>query len=162
MQGPGCLLSFFHEEAAGVVERKAMEDSGADVSRPRSRLKRIIAGRGYDSDALRSRFRRRRTELIVPYRKYIRNRRFEDKRKLRRNRKRWKIERTNAWLQNFRRIQLRYDRILTVFQGSFHCACLIIALGHLCNEFWGLCVPLFHISCVGMPDDWYQRDFQCN
>jgi transposase len=103
--------------------------------RPRSHLKRIIADRGYDSDALRNRFKDRGTELIVPYRKYIRNRRFEDKRKLRRYRKRWKIERTNAWLQNFRRIQVRYDRIITVFQGLFHCACLIIALRHLCNQF---------------------------
>ncbi len=103
--------------------------------RPRSHMKRIIADRGYDSDALRKRFKARGTELIVPYRKNIRNRRFEDKRKLRRYRKRWKIERTNAWLQNFRRIQVRYDRILTVFQGFFHCACLIIALRHLCNQF---------------------------
>ena len=103
--------------------------------RPRSHLKRVIADRGYDSDALRNRFKDRGTELIVPYRKYIRNRRFQDKRKLRRYRKRWKIERTNAWLQNFRRIQVRYDRILTVFQGFFHCACLIIALRHLCNQF---------------------------
>jgi transposase len=103
--------------------------------RPRSHLKRIIADRGYDSDALRNRFKGRGTELIVPYRKYIRNRRFEDKRKLRRYRKRWKIERTNAWLQNFRRIQVRFDRILAVFQGFFHCACLIIALRHLCNQF---------------------------
>lgn len=103
--------------------------------RPRSHLKRVIADRGYDSDALRERFHQRGTELIVPYRKNIRNRRFEDKRKLRRYRKRWKIERTNAWLQNFRRIQVRYDRILTVFQGFFHCACLIIALRHLCNQF---------------------------
>jgi transposase len=103
--------------------------------RPRSHLKRVIADRGYDSNALRTRFQERRTELIVPYRKYVRDRRFEDKRKLRRYRKRWKIERTNAWLQNFRRIQVRYDRILTVFQGFFHCTCLIIALRHLCNQF---------------------------
>jgi transposase len=103
--------------------------------RPRSHLKRVIADRGYDSNALRMRFQERRTELIVPYRKYVRDRRFEDKRKLRRYRKRWKIERTNAWLQHFRRIQVRYDRILTLFQGFFHCACLIIALRHLCNQF---------------------------
>jgi transposase len=107
----------------------------AGRGRPRSHLKRVIADRGYDSDALRRRFKERGTELIVPYRKYVRNRRFEDKRKLRRYRKRWKIERTNAWLQNFRRIQVRYDRILTVFQGLFHCACLIIAVRHLCNQF---------------------------
>ena len=103
--------------------------------RPRSHLKRVIADRGYDSDTLRMRLKRRATELIVPYRKNIRNRRFEDKRKLRRYRQRWKIERTNAWLQNFRRIQVRFDRILTSFQGFFHFACLLIAWRHLCNQF---------------------------
>ena len=103
--------------------------------RPRSRLKREIADRGYDSDASRMRFHKRQTELIVPSRKSIRNRRFQDSRKLRRYRKRWKIERTNARLQNFRRTQVRYDGILTVFQGSFHCTCLTIAVRHLCNLF---------------------------
>jgi transposase len=64
--------------------------------RPRSHLHRVIADRGYDSDALRARFKKHGTDLIVPYRKNVRNRRFEDKRKLRRYRKRWKIERTNT------------------------------------------------------------------
>ena len=103
--------------------------------RPRSHLQRVVADRGYDSDVLRMRLKQRGTELIVPYRKRVRNRRLEDKRKLRRYRKRWKIERTNAWLPDFRRIQVRYDRVLTVFQGFFHCACLLIALRHLCNQF---------------------------
>jgi transposase len=101
--------------------------------RPRSRLHRVIADRGYDSDPLRRRMMERGTELIAPYRSNVRNRRFEDKRKLRRYRRRWKIERTNAWLQNFRRIQVRYDRILSIFQGFFHFACLFITLRHLCN-----------------------------
>jgi transposase len=101
--------------------------------RPRSRLRRVIADRGYDSDALRLRLKQRGTELIAPYRSNVRNRRFEDKRKLRRYRKRWKIERTNAWLQNFRRIQVRYHRMITIFQGFFHYACLLITLRHLCN-----------------------------
>lgn len=101
--------------------------------RPRSHLVRVIADRGYDSDPLRMRLHQRGTELIVPYRKSVHHRRFEDKRKLRRYRKRWKIERTNAWLQNFRRIQVRFDRLLTVFQGFFHLACAIITLRHLCN-----------------------------
>jgi transposase len=56
----------------------------------------VIADRGYDSDPLRLRMKQRGTELIAPYRSNVRNRRFEDKRKLRRYRKRWKIERTNA------------------------------------------------------------------
>jgi transposase len=100
---------------------------------PRSRLRRVMADRGYDSDPLRERLKKRGTELIAPYRSNNRHRRFEDKRKLRRYRKRWKIERTNARLQNFRRIQVRYDRLIAVFQGFFHFACLLITLRHLCN-----------------------------
>ena len=58
-------------------------------------------------------------------------RQYEDKRKLRRYRKRWKIERSIAWVQNFRRVYVRYDRILTVYLGLVYCACLLIALTHL-------------------------------
>ena len=124
--------------AESTLERVRIPHSGR--RRPRKRLRRVIADKGYDSDPLRQRLRDRGTELIVPYRSRTRNhrsrtrnRRFEDKRKLRRYRRRWKIERTNAWLQNFRRVQVRYDRILSVYQRSFHCACLIITLRHLCN-----------------------------
>ncbi|PYV96042.1 MAG: DDE transposase, partial [Acidobacteria bacterium] len=46
-------------------------------------------------------------------------------------RKRWKIERSIAWVQNFRRVYVRYDRILTVYLGFVYCACLLIALTHL-------------------------------
>ncbi len=56
---------------------------------------------------------------------------WEDKRKLRRYRKRWKIERSIAWVQNFRRVYVRYDRILTVYLGFVYCACLLITLRHL-------------------------------
>jgi hypothetical protein len=44
--------------------------------------------REYDSDPLRERLKKRGTELIAPYRSNNRHRRFEDKRKLRRYRKR--------------------------------------------------------------------------
>jgi hypothetical protein len=89
--------------------------------------------RDYDSDGLRQRLLNRGTELIAPYLRTRKHRRFEDNRKLRRYRRRWKVERTNAWLQNFRRIQVRYDLILSAYQGFFHCDCLIITLRHLCN-----------------------------
>jgi hypothetical protein len=41
-------------------------------------------------------------ELIAPYRKNNKERRYEDGRKLRRYKRRWIIERTNAWLGHFR------------------------------------------------------------
>jgi len=80
---------------------------------------------------MRQRLQRRGIELIVPYRANSVLRRYQDKRKLRRYRRRWKIERTIAWLQNFRRVQVRYDRIFAVYQGFVHYACLIIVLRHL-------------------------------
>ena len=58
----------------------------------------MIADRGYDSDPLRERWKRRGIELIAPYRKNNKERRYEDGRKLRRYKRRWIIERTNAWL----------------------------------------------------------------
>ena len=112
--------------AESTLEQVKVPRSGR--GRPRSRLRRVIADRGYDSDPLRSRLKRRGTELIAPYRSNNRHRRFEDKRKLRRYRKRWKIERTNAWLGNFRRLVVRYDRSLTIYGAFFHIACFMIVL----------------------------------
>lgn len=100
----------------------------AGRGRPRMRPQRIIADRGYDSNQLRRRMQRRGIELIVPYRYSAIHRPYEDGRKLRRYRRRWKIERTFAWFGNFRRLQVRHDRILSVFQGFCHLVCLMITL----------------------------------
>ncbi len=118
-----------HSLAEGTLAQVRVPRLGR--GRPRTRLPRVIADRGYDSDALRQRLRQRGTELIVSYRSNSVLRRFEDRRKLRRYRRRWKIERAFAWLQNLRRLLVRHDRILTVYQGFFHLACLIITLRHL-------------------------------
>jgi transposase len=52
---------------------------------------------------------------IVPYRDNCVNRPQEDNRKLRRYKRRWKVERTNAWMKNFRRVTTRWNRNLTVY-----------------------------------------------
>jgi transposase len=41
------------------------------------------------------------------------------------------VERTFAWLGNFRRLVVRYERSLTIYNAFFHLACLIITLRHL-------------------------------
>ena len=64
--------------------------------RPRQKPKRVIADRAYDSDPLRERLAKRGIDLIVPYRKNSKLHRYEDGRKLRRYKRRWIIERTNA------------------------------------------------------------------
>jgi len=55
--------------------------------RPRSKPRRVIADKGYDSDPLRQRMRQRGIDWIAPYRCNSVLRRYEDKRKLRRYRK---------------------------------------------------------------------------
>jgi transposase len=45
-------------------------------------------------------------------------------RKLRRYKRRWIVERTNAWLGQFRRLLVRHEHLLTTYQAFFYLACL--------------------------------------
>src|SRR5262249_15400150 len=66
-------------------------------------------------------------EVIAPHR---RNRRdsTQDGRRLKRYRRRWKIERLFAWLQNFRRLVVRYERHAENFLGMLQLASSLILL----------------------------------
>jgi transposase len=103
----------------------------AGRGRPRSKPERLIADRAYDSDPLRRRLKQRGIQLICPHRKNRRKAPTQDGRALRRYRRRWKVERTFAWLGNFRRLVVRYERHLSIYNAFFHGACLIITLRHL-------------------------------
>jgi transposase len=96
--------------------------------RPRQRARRVIADRAYDSDPLRERLAARGIELITPHRRNRSKPRTQDGRALRRYRRRWKVERTIAWLGNFRRLVVRYDRSITIYEAFFHIACFMITL----------------------------------
>jgi transposase len=96
--------------------------------RPKSRPKRLIGDRAYDSDNLRKDLRNRHIELICPHRKNRKKPKVQDGRKLRRYRKRWKIERTFSWISNYRRLVVRYERRISVYQAFFHIACILITL----------------------------------
>ena len=87
---------------------------------------RVIADRAYDSDPFRKALAQRGIELICPHRANRTKPKTQDGRRLRRYRKRWKIERTFAWLGNFRRLVVRYERSLTLYNAFFHLACCMI------------------------------------
>ena len=85
------------------------------AGRPRKLFPRLIYDKAADSLRLRVRLRKERgIDLICPHRSNCKKR-VQDGRKLRRYSRRWIIERTNAWLQNFRRIVVRYDRFLSSY-----------------------------------------------
>ena len=99
--------------------------------RPCSRPLRVIGDRGYDSDPLRWPLLQRGIVLLSPHRRKRRRPSLNDGRMMRRYRKRWKIERTFAWLGNFRRLVVRYDRRLDMYRAFFHLACALITLRFL-------------------------------
>jgi transposase len=99
--------------------------------RPRQKPRRLIADKAYDSDPLRRRLQKRGIELVSPHKAGRVRPATQDGRALRRYRKRWKIERTNAWLGNFRHLVVRYDRKLSIYQAFFHIACFMIVLRRL-------------------------------
>lgn len=88
----------------------------------------MIADKGYDSDPLRKQLAQRGIELIAPHRQNRSKPPTQDGRSLRRYKRRWTIERTFAWLGNFRRLVVRWDRSLTIYGAFFHLACFMIVL----------------------------------
>ena len=93
---------------------------------------RLVCDKGYDSDGLRERLLfERDIELVCPHRRNRKRVPLQDRRKLRRYRRRWKVERTFAWLGNFRRLVVRYERTLKMYRAFFHVACLLITLRKL-------------------------------
>jgi transposase len=90
----------------------------------------LIGDNAYDSDKLDTRLRSYGIELISPHRRNRKNK-TQDRRRLRRYRKRWKIERLFAWLQNFRRLVVRYERHAENFLGMLCLGCCVILLRHI-------------------------------
>jgi transposase len=99
--------------------------------RPRKNPERGIYDKAGDSDAWRKRLTKRGMELICPHRRHRVKPPRQDGRKLRRYKRRWKVERTFAWLGHFRRLVVRWERHLTMYQALFHVACLLITLRQL-------------------------------
>ena len=90
----------------------------------------LIGDNAYDSDKLDKELSSYGIELISPHRSNRKNR-TQDLRRLRRYRRRWKMERLFAWLQNFRRLVVRYERYAENFLGMLYLACCIILLRYL-------------------------------
>jgi transposase len=88
----------------------------------------LIADRAYDSDKLRTNLLAQGWDLVCPHRRGRTKPNTQDGRKLRRYRRRWKIERTIAWLHNFRRLVVRYEYYSNVYQAFILLACITICL----------------------------------
>ena len=114
--------------AAGPHESHSVQEL-FDFMITSQKPERLIGDKAYDSDALDEAMAALEVEMIAPHR---RNRRAEnitqDARPLRRYRRRWKVERTIAWLQHFRRLCIRWEKSTLLFQGFVHFACTMLLL----------------------------------
>lgn len=88
---------------------------------------RLIGDKAYDSDALAEELADLGIQLIAPHRKNRKNK-TQDGRSLRRYRRRWKIERLFAWLQNYRRLVNRWEFDVANFLGFVQLGCIVILL----------------------------------
>jgi len=94
----------------------------------RRKPQRLLAERGYDSNAVRVLLIKRDIEPIIPARSHNRVATPQDGRKLRRYKRRWIIERTNAWWQNVRRLVVRYERSAKNCTALVPLACALTTL----------------------------------
>jgi transposase len=89
----------------------------------------IIGDKAYDSDPLDKKLKKQYgTELVAPHKENRSKSRTQDGRQLRRYKRRWKVERLFAWLQNFRRLTVRWEHHLSNFLGMVHLGCTAILL----------------------------------
>ena len=116
-----------HTGSASPHEVTLVQDTvaqGFTVKSP----ERLIGDKAYDSDPLDVALAEIGIQLIAPHKANRITLPTQDGRALRRYRRRWKVERLFAWLQNFRRILTRFDYYPENYLGFVRLGCILILL----------------------------------
>ena len=90
--------------------------------------RRLIGDRAYDADPLDAALAELGVEMIAPHRRNRKKPKTQDGRPLRRYKRRRKIERLFAWLGNFRRLVVRFERFALNYLGFVQLGCILILL----------------------------------
>ena len=105
------------------------------MRRPRTRPSRLIADRAYDSRAFRRYLRRRGIGMCIPARRRPTSWRSRRGRPVvarpQEYAQRWIVERTFAWLGNYRRLLIRSERLAHMYEGFFTLAVILLCLNRL-------------------------------
>jgi transposase len=128
----------FHLDSANVAEVKLAEQTldTIRVARPRGRPKcrpeKLVADRGYDSSAFRQALRRRGIRMCIPPKRRPAAWKAKRGRPIVAHkadyRLRYTVERSFAWLGNFRRLLIRWEWQWEVYRSHFTTALLLICL----------------------------------
>lgn len=138
--GNGLPLGF-HLDSARVAEVRLAEHTLETVSvarprgRPRQRLAKVVADRGYDSGGFRRVLRRRGIRMCIPPKRRPATRRAKRGRPVVAcrddYRQRFKVERSFAWLGAFRRLLIRWERLFGVYRSFFTVAAMVLCVKRL-------------------------------
>ena len=90
---------------------------------PRKRPESVLADRAYDHDKYRRLFRKRGIKPVIG------RRQTEQGSGL--GRHRWVVERTFAWLHNFKRLLVRYERRADIHHALLALGCCLICSSRL-------------------------------
>jgi transposase len=137
IDGNGLPLGF-HLDSASRAEVRLAERTldTIRVARPRGRPKqrpeKLVADRGYDSNAFRRALRSRGIRMCIPPKRRPKNWKPKRGRPIvaRKDdyRLRFKVERSFAWLGNFRRLLIRWEHLVGVYRAWFSFALLLLCV----------------------------------
>ena len=135
VDGKGLPLAIV-TEAANVSEFKlaltAMDAIAVEKRphHPKKRPAQLVADKGYDSKKIRTELLKRRIKPFIPKRRKRGQKEEPAYNKTVENmyKTRWIVERTNAWMQNYRRITVRWDKLADSYEAFVELACILICL----------------------------------
>ena len=113
---------------ANVSEQRLLKPAVDDVPVEPPPGTPVVADKGHDSDPSRDELEADGYVPIIPHRKNRVKPSRTDGRRLRRYRRRWRIERTNAWLHCYRGLAVRWSHYSFMYVGMVYLAFIHMAL----------------------------------
>jgi Transposase DDE domain len=105
--------------------------------RPKQRPAKLVADRGYDSAAFRLALRRRGIAMCIASKRRPASWRAKRGRpvvaRTDDSRQRYTVERSFAWLGNYRRLLIRWERDHAIYRSFFTFAVLLVSLRRACS-----------------------------
>ncbi len=122
-----------HEVGLAVRTLETVRVPRRGGGRPKRRPEELVADRAYDSKRFRRWLRSKGIKPTIPSYERRPRKRPKRGRPLKAGpgyQERWKVERTFAWLGNFRRLLVRQERYLTIFRAFLLVAFILLSLRH--------------------------------
>ena len=91
----------------------------------------LIGDKASDADPLDASLWDRGIDMVAPHRKNRKRPTTQDGRRLRRYKHRFKVERFFSWLEDFRRLVVRWECYAANYLGFLHLACIRMLMKYL-------------------------------